>query len=147
MHELAGRRGADQQLHDPARLLGDDALGDPHPVDHDRDEDQEPEHGADDQPAGEGRGVERLRAAVSAAERPEHVDGRLLEARRRVLGDVIDDCDAEDPDRQVRDLLLAHRLAEVEAEPELAGLAPDGDDRGVEARGPTRARSLPPRHR
>ena len=40
-HELARRGGADQQLHDPAALLGDDARRDPHPVDHDRDEDQE----------------------------------------------------------------------------------------------------------
>ena len=41
MTSWRGRRGADQQLHDPARLLGDDARGDPHPVDDDRDEDQE----------------------------------------------------------------------------------------------------------
>ena len=49
-----------EQLHDPARLLGDDARRDPHAVDHDRDEDQDPEHRADDQPARVRRRVERL---------------------------------------------------------------------------------------
>ena len=46
------RRRADQQLHHPAGLLGDDARRDPHAVDHERDEDQDHEHDADDPPAG-----------------------------------------------------------------------------------------------
>ncbi len=121
-----------EQLHDPARLLGDDALGDPHAVDHDRDEDEEPEDGTDDEPAGECRGVERLGPAVVVAEGPEDLDVRLLEARHRIPRRVVEDGDAEYPDGQVRDLLLAHRLAEVEAESELPGWAPDSNDRGID---------------
>ena len=80
MTSWRGEAALIEQLHDPARLLGDDAGRDPHPVDHDRDEDQDPEHRPDDQPAGVGRRVVR-RGAGPAGRAAEHVEARDVEAR------------------------------------------------------------------
>ena len=55
-------RGGDQQLHDPARLLGHDARGDPQPVEHERQEREHDEHDADDPAARVLRRVDRPRA-------------------------------------------------------------------------------------
>ena len=50
--QLARRRRADQELHDPGALLGRHARRDPHPVDGQGDEDEHDEHGRQHGPAG-----------------------------------------------------------------------------------------------
>ena len=77
--------------------------------------------------ASNGRG-RRTRAPTDA----EDLDRRLLEARDGVVRRVVEDRDAEHAQRQRPDLLLAHRLAEVEAELQLAVRTAVGDDRRVE---------------
>src|SRR6185369_5863538 len=130
--ELARRCRADQELHHPARLLGDDARGDPHPVDDDRDEDQDPEHCADDQPAREVRGAVR-RGCTAGAGLAEDVEGGQLEPVDRIPGGEVEDRDAEDPDRELLQRAVPHRLAEVERERQAPVHAARRDQRRVVA--------------